>query len=154
MKSYLQNIKIECWQHVGRLGTNEPSICMYRDNAESCGPLLIAIGEVESGGPPAKRKLMFQPCQRPRECNTLQLILSSESDELRQLQVAVDDGTVTLEVTSRGLQLFKQAVEAWRDGAEDFGLSPTWERSRKRELGTRDLASGELWFWGPYYDGP
>ena len=154
MKTYLQNVDIECWRHAGRLGTNEPYICFFSSNSASSGPLLLAIDEVAASGPPAKRKITFKECDRPKSISTLRLILSPESDDLRQMHISVDSGEVEIEVTLAGLQQFKDAVTAWRDGAEDFGLSPIWERNRRRELGARDLSSGELWFWGPHYAGP
>ena len=154
MKRYLQNINLECWHHLGRLGVSEPSICLFRADTESCDPLLVAIDEVEQAGAPSKRKLSFQASDRENSCVAIRLILSPESDELRQMCISLNDSTVEIDVTPRGLNLLKEAVTVWREGSEDFGLAPTWERNRRRELGTKDLNSGELWFWGPYYNGP
>jgi len=114
----------------------------------------MAIEEIEATDPPARRKITFRPCKRRRSCSTLRLLLSPESDELRQMHISITGSTATVEMTPKGLQEFRQAVIDWRDGGDDFCLSPTWKRNKRRELGGKDLASGELWFWGPYYAGP
>ena len=121
---------------------------------ESCGPLLLAIDEVAATGPPGKRSVTFKPCQRPKRCSKLRLILSEESDELRLMQVSIEGGTATIEMTPSGLQQLREAVVDWRDGADDFGLCLPRKRNKRRGLGSKDLASLELWFWGPYYGGP
>jgi hypothetical protein len=70
------------------------------------------------------------------------------------MHISLEGDNVTMEMTLTGLQRFRGAVAFWRDGVEDFAIAPTWERSKRRELGDKDLASGELWFWGPRYAGP
>jgi hypothetical protein len=152
MKSYLQNLDIECWRYAGRLGINDPTICVSILDSKSCDPLLLAIDEIESTGSPAKRTITFRPCERRRSVSRLRLLLSPDSESLRQMHISVDGGAVTMEMTMAGLELLRNALISWRDGGEDFGLSPTWNRSKRRELGTKDLASGELWFWGPSMD--
>ncbi len=49
---------------------------------------------------------------------------------------------------------FREGIGAWGDGVGDFGIGPRWDgrRSKKRDLGARDLASGEVWFWTPLMD--
>lgn len=155
MKSSLHDLDIECWHHIGRLGSREPSICFYKRNLESCNLLLRALEELEEGGPPAERTMTFLACQRSRHCRKLHVILSLASDELRELCVSLDKDVVTVELTESGLHAFQEAVTVWRDGGEDFGLSPNWTtKAQRKSLGSKDLSSGELWFWGPSYDGP
>ena len=152
VKAYFQDLDIQCWEprHEG----TPPSLCLFVSQPDSCGPLLRALDELESAGPPAKRTLTLKPCDRRRRCSTIRLILSIESDDLRQMNVARQEDSASIEITSEGLQQFRNAVQTWHDGADDFGISPTWDRKRKRELGDKDLSSLELWFWGPYYAGP
>jgi hypothetical protein len=154
MKPCFQNLDIECWEHSGRLGLLEPSLCLFQANVNECEPLLLAIDELCSTEPPAKRTLTFKPCQRPRACTTGRLILLAESDELRQMHISREGATVTIELTPAGLRAIREAVERWHEGNDDFGVAPRWKRNKRRELGSKDLASGELWFWGPYYAGP
>ena len=157
MKKYLENLEIECWRHVGGMGPNDPYVCPFMSKRESCEPLLLAIEEVEGTGPPAKRTVTFKPCRRAKCCSKLQVILSAESDELRNMCVSVEGNAAIIEVTRAGLGQLQEAVTAWRDGCEDFGIPTTPKRKKKQrgDLGEKDLASGELWFWGPrYYAGP
>ena len=155
VKAYLQNLEIECWHHIGRLGSREPTICFYQRNPEPCNLLLRAMEELAVEGPPAKRTITFTPCQRSRCCRKLHVILSLASDDLRELCVSLDKEVVTVELTEAGLDAFQEAVTVWRDGGDDFGLSPNWTtKAQRKSLGRKDLSSGELWFWGPSYDGP
>ena len=152
MMPYLQDLDIECWRFAGRLGKNEPTLCVFTSNPESCAPLMLAIDELAQSGPPARRSVTFRSCRRPRGCSRLRLLLAHESDELRRMQISVDGCTATIEMTIAGLEQLRDAVTAWRNGGEDFGIYPNWKRNRRRELGEKDLASGELWFWGPSYE--
>ena len=154
VKSYFQNIDIECWHHAGRVRSVGPSICLFKSVPESCGPLLRAIDELEAAGPPAQRKLTFKSCGRENECSILRLILSNESAEFYQIRISVEGEAATIEVTPDGLQQLRESIELWRDGAEDFGLSPTRQRDSQGDFGKQNTASVELWFWGPYYTGP
>lgn len=151
MKSHLQNVQLQCWEHNGRIGTNAPYVCLYRSDLDSVVPLLIAIEELDSDGPPTRRSVTFAKNERQRQCSRMRLCLNAESDELRQLRISVDAATATIEMTPAGLQMLRHALKNWRDGAEDFGISPRFHQS---EVGARDLESGELWFWGPTYIGP
>ena len=60
----------------------------------------------------------------------------------------------TVEMTDKGLGLMIHAFAVWLDGGEDFGISPGHSDLKWKELGKLDRESGELWFWGPSYDGP
>ena len=84
----------------------------------------------------------------------MRLVLLAESEDLRRICVSTKDDTVTIEFTPEGAGMLQEAILAWQDGAEDFGIPPKWSRKERRELGKKDLGSGELWFWGPYYAGP
>ena len=68
------------------------------------------------------------------------------------MNISQANAIVTVEVTLAGLEIVRDAIIAWGDGTEDFGISPGHSDLKKRQLGARDLASGELWFWGPRYD--
>ena len=156
MQKHLQNLGIECWHHtVGRLGRSEPFICLYLSDPKSCDPLFTAMDELELEAPHAKRTVTFKPNIRPSRFPKLRLLLVPESEELRQICISVTDGIATVEMTQAGLKMFREALSIWCDGLEDYCLAPVSTKgNRKQELGEKDFASGELWFWGPYYDGP
>jgi len=81
-------------------------------------------------------------------------MLSPESEDLRVMCISLEAGVVSIELTPFGLQQLREAVVCWHDGAEDFQVSPPQDRRSRFSLGDKDLASGELWFWGPYYYSP
>jgi hypothetical protein len=113
---------------------------------------LRALEELETEGSPSKRTLTFKPSQRPKSISTLRLRLVTEDEQFRVMNISRANATVTIEMTLAGLEIVRDAVIAWDDGAEDFGISPENADLKERQLGTRDLTSGELWFWGPKYD--
>jgi hypothetical protein len=154
VKSYLQSLDLECWLHRGRLGRTPWAVCLYQPRAEACEPLLRALDELQENGPPVQRVLTFQRCQRPGSFSAMRLKLVAESSELRVLCISHDAPSVTITMTADGWDVLRDAVEAWRKGSDDFGISPLHGKIGKRELGAADRASGELWFWGPFYWGP
>lgn len=154
MKRYFRNLDIECWHHVGRARSVGPSVCLFKLVPESCAPLLQAIDELEAAGSPAQRKLTFKQCGRPNECSILRLILSKEISDFHQIRISVESNVATIEATSHGLQQLRESIVLWRDGGEDFCLSPPPQRNSRDNLGKQGVASLELWFWGPYYAGP
>jgi len=81
-------------------------------------------------------------------------MLSIADNTLRQMCIGRKEDVGLFEFTPQGLQKFREAVVCWQSGGEDFGLAPTWtsRRKKKEELGSKDLASGELWFWTPRTD--
>lgn len=66
------------------------------------------------------------------------------------MSIACGNGAATIDMTPTGLKLLHEALTAWLSGGEDFGVSPTHSRLKRRELGRNDLLSGEIWFWGPH----
>lgn len=154
MKSYLQNLDIECWHNERNLGSRQPEICLYKSQSKSCDSLLVAIDELEAAGAPAKRTMTFRANKRRRSCSKMHLILSNECEDLRLMYISVEGEIASVECTPSGLRELREAVVCWQGGAEDFSLSPPAGRRKRRNLGQRDLDSGELSFWGPYYYSP
>ena len=143
MKSYLENLQIDCWLHTGRaLGRVQPCICMRAESARA-GLVLRAVNELSRERAPARRKLTFHS-KRKDAFHSLYLRFSPASSELRKLCVEVEGGAPILEFTPAGLAEVTSALETWINGGEDFGLHPTGKPS---DLGRKDTSSGELWFW-------
>ena len=154
MKAHFQNLDIQCWEHAGlRLGTSKPEIC-FQAGPEAIDAMLMAVDELEKEGPPAKRTLTFRPNQRSKQCSTLRILLSASDDDLRQMSIGRQGNTATIEFTPAGLRKFRDAVTCWRNGGQDFRVCPHWtnRRRKKEEMGSKDLTSGEVWFWTPYMD--
>ena len=154
MKTYFTDIEVECWVHDGRIGVWEPSVCLFHRKPEDGRALLKALEELRSDETPSKRKLTFKPASRERAVSVLRLRLVAERPELRVMNISAADGAVAIEITDTGWQITRDALASWFAGGEDFGISPMHARMKKRDLGKDDLASGELWFWGPGYAGP
>ena len=70
------------------------------------------------------------------------------------MNISRENDIATIATTPIGLAIVRDAILTWGEGAEDFGISAEHSDLKKRELGPRDLASGEMWFWGPVYSGP
>ena len=156
MKRYFQNIDIECWVLPGReLRSADPCVCVYHTARESgVAAVLSALEELEADGPRSKRTLTLKPCTRPKSISTLRLRLIVESEQLRVMNISKENVAVTIEMTPIGLEIVRDAIIAWGEEAEDFGISAEHSDLKKRQLGVRDLASGEMWFWGPRYYAP
>jgi hypothetical protein len=158
-----QNLNIECWEHPAKLGNNGPFLCLCapespestrRPIPDSGKVLLEAVEELMTETPPASRTLTLQSNVRTRPITRIRIMLWPESDELRQMSLRRENKIATFEFTIKGLADFRDAIIRWCDGATDFRISPQGSRKAKhlitrKELGSKDLASGELWFWSP-----
>lgn len=148
-KPYLEQLDVECWRHAGKLGHATPTICLFHATADGGRPILQALDELQAEAPRSKRTITFKPSVRKRNISTLRLRLVPARNELRVMNIACDPGTMSIEMTDAGLQLIRDAVKAWLNGSEDFGISPDDADLKRHELGAIDMESGELWFWGP-----
>jgi hypothetical protein len=152
MKRSFENIDVECWEERARLGTTWPTICLSHAELSRGREILEAIDELAAEAPVAKRKLTFKSSSRKRPLGSLRLRLVSERLDLRVMSITRDDQTVTVELTAVGLGLLRDAVKAWLNGSEDFGVSPDHADIKTRDLGASDKASLAIWFWGPTTD--
>lgn len=153
-KPQFQNIGIDCWEHRGKLGLAQSSLCLFHDKIEKGGEIVVALDELRSDGATARRSLGFKPSRRERAIATLRLLLVPEREELRVMHIACGKGMASIEMTPIGLEVVREQVVAWLAGGEDFGVDPRMAGMKKRELGPLDLSSAELWFWGPTYSEP
>lgn len=99
--------------------------------------------------PPAQRILTFKPTQKKKGISKLRLQIVLPSDELRVINIACTPGTAAIVMTAKGLEVLREAIVAWLNGGEDFGIHARNSDLKKREFGALDKSSGELWFWGP-----
>lgn len=113
-------------------------------DADSAGVLMRGVDEVTSDLPPARRNLTLQRSRHPGSFGFIELRFSPVTDELRVMSIMADGDRVVWEFTPTGLPDIRSALIAWRDGAEDFCVFP---HGKKAELGPKDKASGEIWFW-------
>lgn len=152
VKQQFQNFDIQCWEHTDqRLGCNRPFICLQA-GPPACDILLAALDELAAEGVPARRKLTLMPSRRQNACSSIRLVLSPPSDEFKQMSLTRDQTTAVFEFTPAGLSIFRNAVVAWRNGSEDFSVHPNPATRKKEDIGKKDLASGEVWFWTPFID--
>ncbi len=147
-KPAFQNFEVECWRHQGKLGRSEPSLCLFHHRLDQGRPIADALDELEAEGQPAQRVLTFQAAHRPRNIQKLKLVLWEESDLLQVMHVSSSECAATVQMTKLGIAIVRKAVESWCSGSEDFGASPDHARLQKKDYGTLDKLSGELWFWG------
>lgn len=148
-----QNLMIQCWVHSGKLGTHQPLLCVQANPGEGT-VLLKAIDELSADGPPSTRTLTLNPTKQRKPITTIRILLSPESEELKQMSLTRSGKVATLEFTATGLDAFRESVVNWLKGTADFSLHPIGNQKsrdlkRKGELGLKDLESGELWFWTP-----
>lgn len=148
------NLEVDFWVHRGKLGTTEPSLCLFHGSVSMGAPVLHALRELQDAGCPAQRLLTFTRASRRGALTSLRLRLVPGRDELRVMNIRRDSDAATIEMTDSGLVLLIHAVTSWLAGAEDFGVSPSHATLKKKDLGKLDQKSGELWFWGPGYGGP
>ena len=149
MKPEFQNLDIECWEHTGpKLGIARPELCLFQSHADASRPILLALAELSAEQPPARRLVTLKPNERRKSCSTLRLRLSAASVELRGMHIARDGTVATCDMTPDGLREVQKAFINWQSGSDDFCVSPR-NVVQRREFGSRDATSGELWFWGP-----
>ena len=148
------DIDVECWEHAGKLGLAEPSLCLCHATVDRGREILLALDGLQAEGIDSQRALTFRQSQRDRSIGTLRLRLVAPTNELRVMNISCGPGTAIIEMTPVGLPLVRHAVSVWCDGGEDFGVSTRHANLKQRELGIQDTASGELWFWGLGYAGP
>lgn len=154
IKPAFEKLPIECWIYSGRLGFDQPSICLFHQSKALGKELLDAVKELQSADCPAQRVLTFAGCSRKRAVTRLTILVVRESERLRVMNIRCAEDTATIEMTERGLPLLMDAIASWLAGAEDFGVAPRHASLPAKELGTLDRESGELWFWGPGYYAP
>lgn len=120
------------------------------------GEILIeAIDELLSEGAPTRRGLTLLPPRFPSEykmcqlCSSIRISLTNEREELRVMSASCQASMAILEFTDLGLRHFRKAMVDWCDGAEDFGMGPEHPHRAGDypQLGAKDLASDEIWFW-------
>lgn len=148
MKKQFQNLDIQCWRHSEKLGHSQPCICMQA-GSEAIDTLLRAVEELAAEGAPNRRLLTLLPNQRPKPCTKIRLSLAPLTDDLREMSITRENGVAIFEFTEVGLTEFREAITVWRNGGEDFCIYPG---GKKKELGSKDRVSGELWFWTPRTD--
>ncbi len=154
VKPQFSNLRVDLWVHRGRIGVSNHNLCLFHGSAESGSPILDALNELGLETRPAQRKLTFANCSRKRALTNMRLMVDIEREDLRVMNIRYDADNATIEMTDDGLILLVDACAAWLGGGEDFGVSPRQSALKPKELGTLDRESGELWFWGPGYDGP
>lgn len=150
----LNDLPLQFWVHPGRLGRARPSLCLRHDTPREGSELLRAIEELTNATPPSRRALRLSPSHGKRSLRILDLLLSPVRDDLRVMSIRYAGEVGTIELTTVGLSLLRDAVTSWLAGAEDFGVGAHYAKIRPSELGQLDRDSGELWFWGPHYAGP
>jgi hypothetical protein len=142
-----QDVAIQCWEHTApRLGRARPFICLQAA-AAACDILLLALDELAAEGVPSSRKMTLAASNRKRHCTKIRLLLSPATEAIRQMSLTKNGDVATFEFTRAGLPVFRDAVELWKGGGEDFSIHPRTDR--KQEFGEADKASGEVWFWTP-----
>ena len=149
MKKYFQDLPMDCWHYRGRLGISEPFICLQGDS-KAAEVLLRALDELAVQGANSRLTLTLKPSQHSQKCSKIRLILSPETEELKQMSLTRRGEEAIFEFTPFGLEKFRKAVLVWQNGGEDFCVSPDEVRNKKTELGRKDLQSGEVWFWTPF----
>jgi hypothetical protein len=146
-----QNLKIELWFQLGRLGASQGSLCVFHDSVEQGKELLDALLDLKTSDPPQKRKLSFAVCDRPLAMDKLVLELSPASEDLKVLSIRREGDSAIIEMTLEGLEILIDGTQSWLSGSEDFGVSPAHSRRvARKQFGRLDRESLELWFWGPY----
>ncbi|NQT12626.1 MAG: hypothetical protein HQ582_07755 [Planctomycetes bacterium] len=154
VKPQFSDLKVDLWVHRGRICVSNHNLCLFHGSVESGSPILDALNELRLETRPAQRKLTLAGCSRKRALTNLRLIVDAEREDLRVMNIRHDTDSATIEMTDDGLTRLIDACTAWLGGAEDFGVSPRQSALKTKELGALDRESGELWFWGPGYDGP
>ncbi len=152
VKRYFSDIAAECWLlSPSGLGKTRTCICLQADSS-ACDVFLAAVKELEQEGPPAQRKLTLSGRRHPRPFSAVRIVLSLETDKLKQMHIRQEGDTSVLEFAALGLIEFRRAIESLREGAEDFCIHPNFYRTKKKDRGERDQESLKLWFWTPYMD--
>lgn len=146
-----ENLDPELWLHRRRA---ENTVCIFHSSVGVGAPILEALGELEEGERPTQRTLTFKPRARPKPLRKLQLKLVDSTDELRVMNITVHDEAVTIQMTPFGLDVFRDAINSWLNGSEDFSVSSQSADLSRKKLGPLDRSSLELWFWGPSYYAP
>ncbi len=153
-KTDFMNIAVECWNHSGKLGLAEPTICLHHEVVDMGRPILQALSELSSERLASQRTVTFVGSAREQSITTVRFRLVASRVDLRVMNVTCEPGVATIEMTEIGRPLIREALLRWFNGAEDFGVSVRHAGLNQSELGPLDCTSGELWFWGPFYFGP
>lgn len=154
VKPAFENLEIDFWVHPGKLGVTQPSLCLFHDAVHRGTPLFDALTKLKHASLPSQLVLTFRECSREGALRKLKLMLVPVSEDVKVMNIARDADAATIKMTQCGLPLIIDAVVAWLDGAEDFGVSPRHASLKPKQYGRLDNESGELWFWGAGYDAP
>jgi len=149
------NLEVEVWRHFGpRLGITDWALCFYHHSETFGAPLLDALSQLEESDRPGQRVLTFRSNSRKASIEKLQLQLVDPTVDLRVMHVAATENSATMQMTPLGLEVFRDALNSWLNGAEDFGVCARHVDLRRHELGALDRRCAEIWFWGPGYVAP
>jgi len=132
MKPEFMAIDVECWRHTGKMGISIPAICLFHAEVDQGRVILQALDELHADS--SHCKLTFKPTLQKRGITTLRLQLVPERAELRVLSIRYSPGAATIEMTSIGLPVIRDGVQAWCNGGEDFGVSADNARLKEREF--------------------
>ena len=148
VKKQFEEINVQCWELIAnrRFGMKPPFICLKADPAE-CDVILLLLDELAKLPIPSQRVLTLKQNDRPKSCSRIRFSLSPVNHELTEMSLTVHPPTAEFQFTLAGLIKFRDAVESWKNGSEDFSIRPS-----KNSKGTKDRQSGEIWFWTLFTD--
>lgn len=154
VKPAFTGIDVQVWRSRKKFKGTEPYICLFHESRELGMPILEVLRELEVSELPARRTLTFTTRQQPERFRKMQLVLVDSTEDLRVMHVSCAEDAVVVQLTLLGLDVFREGLQAWFKGSEDFCVSVDQASLKRKQLGRLDRASGELWFWGPGYAGP
>jgi len=139
LKPEYQDLAVRCWL-TPRLG--------------SCRDVDLKLSIMDNGGAARFLEVVEEVCRdryspyrtitlkksEPNDFGTFKLRKVEAGDDFQSLWIGVESGVPVLEFTEYAESYVLEAIAGWANVMEDYCLFP-------KDCKSRDLRSGELWFW-------
>lgn len=139
MKPEHQNLAIRCWETPWLGSCRDVDLKLSLFDKGGSAQFFNAVNEVCGEPGISRRTITLQKFER-NDFGSFKLRIVEANDHFQSLWVGLNAGVPVLEFTEQAEPYVLEAVTGWTNGLEDFCLFP-------KDCKSRDLQSGELWFW-------
>ena len=156
MEARLKNLNVWMWRYFENV-RNYSGVNFTADGT-ACEILLDVVNTLRAEGSGAQRTILLKRLDprdeakitgglRFRDYSKLHLKLVDADEALTCMAATTTGEVVDLEFTSRYLDQFEKGLRDVLRGRGDYAIGPPDESRARKQIGTKDKLSEDLWFW-------